>query len=76
MTDEPLFLSTDEAARSAGMSVDWVRKQIQAGRLPARAWRVGRRRIYRIATDDWERFVADFSGDALDERFDGDSPGS
>lgn len=73
MNDDSDFLSTSEIARQAGMSLDWVRKQIQAGRLTATAWKVHGRRYYRVRSADWELFAARYSADAVDEDFGDDS---
>ncbi len=55
------WLSTEEAARRVGMTGEWVRRQILAGRLSATAFETGRRRTYRIRSDDWARFLARYS---------------
>lgn len=56
------------------MKPNWVRRQILAGRLPATVWRVGTRRVYRIAIADWLTFTARYSGAADDERFTDEGP--
>ncbi len=45
-------------AREAGMTTEWVRRQIQAGRLFACVWLTGARSTYRIRRSDWLRFRA------------------
>jgi excisionase family DNA binding protein len=57
MRDDDGWLTTEEAAGEVGRSADWVRARIQEGRLVATAWRVGSRRVYRIAAADWDEFV-------------------
>src|SRR6476659_8050659 len=42
------WLSTDEVAQRIGMSPEWVRRQIVAGRLRATVFRTGKRPTYRI----------------------------
>ena len=54
----PQWLSTEEAGRSIGMSSQWVRRQIAAGRLRAYVYVTGSRRTYRIHVDDWGRFLS------------------
>jgi excisionase family DNA binding protein len=63
-------MTTDEAAAEVGMSADWVRVQIQEGRLVATAWRVGSRRVYRIGAADWDEFVRVYSVRTDDPEFD------
>jgi hypothetical protein len=48
------------------MSPDWVRRQIAAGRLRARVWRVGQRSTIRMRQSDVEEFVRRFSVDGYD----------
>lgn len=55
------WMSTEDIAREAGMTTEWVRRQIQAGRLPAVVWLTGGRSTYRIGRSDWLRFRARFS---------------
>ncbi len=63
------FLSTEEAARSLGVSSWWVRERIEMGLLPALVIK-GRRRIYRIRADDWAVFCARHTGQAHDPHLD------
>ena len=65
------WLSTNDCARSLGVSDWWVRDRIESGLLPATAIRTGRRKLYRIRASDWARFVATHSGPATDPRFGG-----
>jgi len=65
------WLSTEEAARQVGMTGEWVRKQIVAGRLVAYVWTTGTRRTYRIRRPDWSNFLASYRGRADDPRFSG-----
>lgn len=59
------WLSTEDAAREiGGVSARWVRKQIEAGRLPARALLTGRRPTYRILERDLLVFRSRFIRDA------------
>ncbi len=59
--DEPGWLSADQAGARVGMTGEWVRRQIVAGRLRATVYTTGRRRTYRIRLDDWKAFLSDFS---------------
>lgn len=63
------WLSTEDAARQVGMTAEWVRKQIGAGRLVAYVWATGSRRTYRIRRADWSTFLAAYRGRADDPRF-------
>lgn len=56
------WIGTEEAARRLGMSSEWIRRQIRAGRLPARAWLVGKRPTYRLRLSDLDDFERRFSG--------------
>ena len=57
MTDGKEWLGTEDAARELGMTPDWVRIQIKAGRLKARTWKTGRRPTIRIRRNDLDEFV-------------------
>lgn len=57
MTDGNEWLSTEDAARELGMTADWIRDQIGAGRLKARTWLTGRRSTIRIRRVDLEQFI-------------------
>ena len=59
MDDKPLleWLSTEQAAHDLGMSPEWVRRQIKAGRLRATMFRTGRRPTYRIEKRDLRDFL-------------------
>ena len=52
------WISTEQAGAAVGMSSQWVRRQIAAGRLRAYVYRTGSRSTYRIHVDDWRRFLA------------------
>lgn len=52
------WLSTEDVARELGMSPDWVRAQVAAGRLKARTWTTGRRSTIRIRRRDLDEFVS------------------
>lgn len=54
-------MSTDQAAAEVGMTTEWVRRQIAAGRLEAVAYATGRRRTFRIRRVSWTRFLAAYS---------------
>jgi len=55
------WMSTDQAAAEVGMTAEWVRRQIAAGRLDAVAYATGRRRTFRIRRSDWTRFLEAYS---------------
>lgn len=55
------WLGTDEVAHLLGMSREWVRRQVLAGRLPATEWRVGKRATLRYQWRDVEAFRRRFS---------------
>lgn len=57
MTGDMEWVGTEEAARQLGMTPDWVRAQIRAGRLKARTWQTGRRTTIRIRRADLEEFI-------------------
>jgi len=61
MSERPTFLSTEQAGAKVGMTGEWVRRQIVAGRLRATAFDTGRRRTYRIRSDDWAAFLAHYT---------------
>ncbi len=63
------WLTTGEAAAEIRVSPWWIRNRIEAGLLPATAISTGRHKVYRIRSDDWERFRLRYTGDALDPRF-------
>jgi hypothetical protein len=61
------WLSTEDAARFiGGVSSRWVRVQIDAGRLPARALMTGLRPTYRIRLVDLQVFMRTYIRDAGD----------
>lgn len=66
MDTSTIWLSTEQAGANVGMSGEWVRHQIVAGRLRATAFDTGRRRTYRIRADDWAGFLARYSGQTDD----------
>lgn len=58
MRNRERLLTTTEVAERLGMGPEWVRRQIQAGRLVAVVYRTSSRPIYRIserALDDFQR---------------------
>ena len=57
MTGDKEWLGTEDAARELGMTPDWVRTQIKAGRLKARTWKTGRRPTIRIRRNDLDEFI-------------------
>jgi hypothetical protein len=65
------WLSTTDCARAIGVSNWWIRDRIESGALPALVVHAGRRRVYRIRSSDWARFVATQTGSATDPPFGG-----
>ena len=65
------WLTPEAAGRSCGMSAQWAREQIQAGRLVATAWVTGRRVSYRIRREDWHAFLARYGRRTDDQGWDG-----
>ena len=50
------WISTTQAAAEIGMSDEWVRQQIKAGRLRATVVDGDARRLYRISRVDWQEY--------------------
>jgi hypothetical protein len=62
MKREPeTWLTTEQVALRAGMTAEWTRLQIKAGRLPATVWSFGSRPTYRIRESDWLEFQSRYS---------------
>ena len=59
-------MSTETCGRAVGMTSEWVRKQVAAGRLEAVVWTTGNRKTYRISEEAWRAFRATFSVPAED----------
>lgn len=51
------FLGTEEVSQQLGMSPEWVRRQVQAGRLRARVFTVGGRPTYRFQQSAVDAFL-------------------
>jgi hypothetical protein len=64
MSKTPKFLSTQECGVRLGMSSEWIRRQILAGRLHAVAYRTTSRPVYRVTESSLAAFRLQFSGDA------------
>lgn len=71
MDEHKDWLTPEDIAGRCGMTADWVRRQIAAGRLAATVWVAGGhgRRTYRVAAKDWVAFRDTYSGPANDPRF-------
>ncbi|HEX7949773.1 MAG TPA: excisionase family DNA-binding protein [Candidatus Limnocylindrales bacterium] len=69
MTTHPdRWLATEEVAQRLGMSSEWVRRQIIAGRLRAVAYETGGRRTYRVR-ETWVReFLVAYQITRFDDR--------
>ena len=77
LADTENWMSTEQVARQVGMTPEWVRRQIVAGRLRARVFHTGDRPTYRIREADFHRFMRQWSvrTDSPDwEEFTGGSP--
>jgi hypothetical protein len=61
MSNRRTWLSCGQAGAKVGMTGEWVRRMIVSGRLRATAFDTGGRRTYRIASDDWAAFLANYS---------------
>jgi hypothetical protein len=55
---------TEEVSRQLGMSPEWVRRQVQAGRLGARVFTIGGRPTYRFTQAAIDHFLARYSVEA------------
>lgn len=51
------WLSTEQVGLRVGMTAEWVRRQVVAGRLLARVFRTGSRVTYRIRENDLRHFL-------------------
>ena len=63
------WLTVADVADELGFSRDWVRDQIDAGRLRARAYEVGQRRSYRIAREWLDDYLRRRSSEDPEERY-------
>lgn len=61
------WYSTQQVAQVVGMTSQWVRRQIDAGRLNARYFDGAGRRTYRIHRTDLREFLRRFGRDSLDD---------
>jgi excisionase family DNA binding protein len=52
------WLSTEHVSRELGVTTEWVRRQISAGRLAARRFETGDRAFYRVRRPDLETFLS------------------
>ena len=64
MTTPERFLGTEEVSQQLGMSPEWVRRQVQAGRLRARVFTIGGRPTYRFQQSAIDAFLANYSIEA------------
>jgi Helix-turn-helix domain len=64
MSYQAKWLSTQEVATRLGMSSEWVRRQVLAGRLKAVVYRTTSRAVYRISETSLADFRRRFSRDA------------
>jgi excisionase family DNA binding protein len=69
------WLSTEQIAERVGMTGEWVRRQIIAGRLRALVFRTGSRATYRISEADLRHFMAEWSVATDDPEWEGFDPG-
>jgi len=64
MSTPERYLGSEEVSRQLGMSPEWVRRQVQAGRLRARVFTIGGRPTYRFTQPAVDEFLARFSVEA------------
>ena len=64
MSTTDRYLGTEEVSQQLGMSPEWVRRQVQAGRLGARVFTIGGRPTYRFTQGNIDEFLARFSVEA------------
>jgi excisionase family DNA binding protein len=64
MRNRDRWLSTTEVADRLGMGPEWVRRQIQAGRLQAVVYRTSSRPVYRVSESALAAFQRSYGGDA------------
>ncbi len=64
MSTTDRYLGTDEVSRQLGMSPEWVRRQVQAGRLRARVFTIGGRPTYRFTQGAVQEFLVRYSVDS------------
>lgn len=64
MSTPERYLGSDEVSQQIGMSPEWVRRQVQAGRLRARVFTAGGRPTYRFTQSAVDAFLARFSIEA------------
>lgn len=65
------WYSTNQVAQTVGMTAQWVRRQIDAGRLNARYFDGAGRRTYRIHRSDLREFQRRYGHDSIDDGYDG-----
>ena len=65
------WYSTQQVAQVVGMTSQWVRRQIDAGRLNARYFDGAGRRTYRIHRTDLREFLRRHGRDSIDDGYDG-----
>jgi len=63
MRSEDRLLTTTQVAERLGMGAEWVRRQIQSGRLRAVVYRTSSRPIYRISESALREFERRFGTD-------------
>ena len=64
MSTSDRYLGTEEVSQQLGMSPEWVRRQVQGGRLGARVFTIGGRPTYRFTQANVDAFLARFSVEA------------
>ena len=64
MSTPERFLGSEEVSQQLGMSPEWTRRQVQAGRLRARVFTIGGRPTYRFTQSAVDEFLVRFSIDA------------
>lgn len=64
MSTPERYLGSDEVSQQVGMSSEWTRRQVLAGRLAARVFTIGGRPTYRFTQAAVDEFLARFSIEA------------
>lgn len=62
------WFSTQQVGQLLGMTSQWVRRQIEAGRLNARYYEGSARKTYRIHRTDLREFMRSYGHDSVDAR--------
>lgn len=64
MSTTDRYLGSEEVSQQLGMSPEWVRRQVLAGRLAGRIFTIGGRPTYRFTQNAIDEFLARYSVEA------------